>query len=391
MERERAEIIHINVTDFAAAVAVCTEPMLARKAFIIAKEGSSRPVVISVSPNARDEGIHVGMPVATAIRMLPSVTIIHPDSSACAKADATLHEIASHYCPTIQSDSGGHLFLDMQGTSRLFGPPVDCAVRIRNRIHERLGMDIAVAVASNKLVAKVGTRAIRPSGIAQVNGGEEAAFLARQEVGLLPGVGPAIGRLLSVAGFSEIGQVANLDDQQALALLGKRAIALRNAARGIDASIVDPKRMDCRRIVKRVDFAEPAHDRDAIRAAVISVAEDAGLAMRQELMACMVIHIVLFWADGTTSEGLYRARTPMVLDEEVMRGAWSAMERAMSRRVRIRAFTISLQELSPARREPDLFTPEGPTREERLQQAVDATRRRFGSVALTHAAAVFHA
>ncbi len=113
--------------------------------------------------------------------------------------------------------------------------------------------------------------------------------------------------------------------------------------------------------------------------------------MRQELMACMVIPIVLFWADGATSEGLYRARTPMVLDEEVMRGAWSATERAMSRRVRIRAFTISLQELSPARREPDLFTPEGPTREERLQQAVDATRRRFGSVALTHAAAVFHA
>lgn len=391
MAVDEANIIHVNVTDFAASVAVAAEPSLARKPFIIAKEGTARPIVIAVSPAAREEGVYCGMPVATALRMVPSVLVIHPDLSACAKADAVLSDLASRFSPSVQSDPGGHLFLDVRGTSRLFGPPVDCALRIRNRIHDLLGMAPAVAVASNKLVAKVGTRAIRPSGITEVKGGDEAAFLAKQDVALLPGVGPSIGRLLRVAGFQDIGQVAALDDLQVVALMGKRGLALRDAARGLDCSPVDSRRMDKRRIGKRVDFAEPAFETDAIRAALISVAEDAGLEMRKELLACARIHITLYWADGAVSEGSYRTNRPLVLDAEIMEGAWRAMGQAMSRRVRIRAFFLSLQDVSPARREPDLFTPAGPTREERLQQAVDSTRIRFGPVALTHAAAVFHA
>ncbi|MDX9863141.1 MAG: hypothetical protein RBS99_19710 [Rhodospirillales bacterium] len=391
MAHEQAGIIHVNVTDFAASVAIRKDPSLAGRPFVLARQGSARPIVIAVSPKARQEGLYGGMSLATAIRMVPSLTIVGPDASAHAKADAALAEIASQYSPAIQADPGGHLFLDMSGTSRLFGPPVDCAVRIRNRIHELLGMEGAVAVASNKLVAKVGTRAIRPSGITRVECGDEASFLARQDIALLPGVGASIGRLLQVAGFHEIGQVAELEDSQVVALLGKRGIALRNAARGQERSGVDSRSFDKRSIGKRVDFSEPAFDTHAIKAALIAAAEDAGLEMRKELLASAFVHITLFWADGASTEGTCRTRSPLLLDAELIEGAWTAMERAMQRRVRIRGFLLSLRNLTPAIREPDLFTPEGPTREQRLQMAVDSTRFRYGPVALTHAAAVFHA
>lgn len=390
MDLDQSHIIHINVTDFAVAVATCKNSSLTDRPFVIAKEGSSRPIVISVSQRAREEGIWSGMSLAKAIRMVPSLAVIRPDASACAQADAELTKIASAYAPAFQADPGGHLFLDLTGTNRLFGPSVDCAVRIRNRIHDRLRMEITVAVASNKLVAKVGTRAIRPSGIAHVKWGDEASFLARQDIALLPGVGPSIGRILQVAGCSDIGHLATLDDLQVAALLGKRGIALRDAARGRDATRIDSRRIETRSISKRVDFAEPAFEEGAIRAAVISVAEDAGLEMRRELSACSHIRITLFWADGGVSEGSFRSRTPLVLDADVINGSWNAMCQAMTRRVRIRAFRLSLQAMTPAAREPDLFTPEEPTREERLQQAVDSARSRFGAGTLTHAAAVFH-
>lgn len=391
MDHEQATIIHVNVADFAASVATRRDHSLTERPFVIAKEGSARPVVISVSPKARQEGIRAGMNLAAAIRIVPSLTVVSPDASACTKAEAALSEIASCYSPAVQADPGGHLFLDVSGTFRLFGPPVDCAVRIRNRIHDLLGMEGAVAVASNKLVAKIGTRAIRPSGIAQIRCGEEASFLSRQDVALLPGVGPSIGRLLQIAGFHEIGQVAKLDDPQVIALLGKRGVALRDAARGMDRTVVDPRLLTRRSIGKRVDFGEPAFDLQAIRAAVITAAEDAGLEMRKELLACSSIRITLFWADGATGEGGFRTHSPMVLDAKIIESAWIAMERAMKRRVRISSFYLALQDLEPATCEPDLFTPEGPTREQRLQEAVDSARLRFGPVALTHAAAVFHA
>jgi DNA polymerase-4 len=388
---DRASIIHINVTNFAAAVAMAKDPSLADSAFVIAKEGSTRQVVIAPSQRAMEEGIHAGMPVATAIRILPSLKTICPDATATAKAEDVMFSVASRYSPTIQHDLGGHLYIDVAGTTRLFGPPVDCAVHLRNEIQEAMGMEPAVAVASNKLVAKIGTRTIRPSGITQIRAGDESSFLAMQDIALLPGVGPSIGKLLSVAGFQDIGQFADLDDQQVVALLGKRGIALRNAARGWDTSPVDSRTLGTRNIRRRIDFSEPAFDMDAIHAAVVATSEDAGVIMRRELLACSSISCTLFWADGVSNEATYRSCNPMVLDAHIIQGSCNALQLALKRRVRIRAIVITLQGLAPARREPDLFTPPGISREERLQTAVDATRIRFGMTALTHAAAVFHA
>ena len=390
MPSSYAHIIHINVTHFAAAVAIAKEPSLADTAFIIAKD-SNRQVVLAPSRRAIEEGIYAGMPVSHALHLCPALRTIAPDATATNRAESALLSIASRYCPTIQHDLGGHLYLDMVGTTRLFGPPVDCAVRIRNEIHEAMGMEPAVAVAANKLVAKIGTRTIRPSGITQVREGDEASFLAMQDIALLPGVGPSIGRLLSVAGFQDIGQLAMLEDQQVLALLGKRGLTLRNAARGLDSSFVDNREVGSRNIRRRIDFAEPVHDRDALRAAVVATAEDAGVSMRQELLSCSSVNCMIFWADGSSNEGTFRSASPLILDSEIIEGAWSALQCGMKRRVRIRAIVMTLQNLSPAKREPDLFTPAGPSREERLQTAVDATRRRFGMAALTHAATVFHA
>jgi DNA polymerase-4 len=391
MVHDKADIVHINVTNFAAAVAIAKEPSLADTPFVMAREGSSRQVVIAPSRRAMEEGIHAGMPVATALRIDPALKVVSPDMKATAQAEAMLCGIASRFSPTVQHDLGGHLYIDVSGTSRLFGPPMDCAVRIRNEIHAGLNMDPAVAVATNKLVAKVGTRAIRPCGITYVKAGDESSFLAMQDIALLPGVGPSIGKLLSVAGFQDIGQLAVLDDHQITALLGTRGIALRNAARGWDTSPVDPRDPGARDIRRRIDFAEPTDRIDALRAAMVATAEDAGLAMRRELLSCSSVRCAVFWADGSTSEGSERTKSPLILDEQIIDGAWSALQKALKRRVKIRSMALVLRDLSSARREPDLFTPPGyVSREDRLQTAVDATRLRFGVGAITHAAAVFH-
>jgi DNA polymerase-4 len=390
MRGNHATIIHINVTDFAAAVAIANQPSLADTAFAIAREGSARRIVLNPSPRAFKEGIRPGMLVTTAMRLLPSLQILPPDATSNAKADAAIEEIALRYSPSIQCDRGGHLYLDVEGTTRLFGPSVDCAVRIRNEVHDRLNLEPAVAVASNKLVAKIGTRAIRPCGITQIRDGEESDFLSRQDVSLLPGVGPSISRLLLVAGIREIGQIAALDDSQVLAFLGKRGLSLRDAARGLDFSPLDSKALGQRKISRRVDFSEPVGELEAFQAAVITACEDAGVAMRTQRWGCSAIWVTIAWSDGVFSEASQRTKGQWILDHELIAVAWSVSNQAMNRRVRIISFSLSLKDLSPALKEPDLFEVEGPTKEERLQIAVDATRFRFGPAILTHAGAVYH-
>ncbi len=390
MQNDRTNIIHINVTDFAAAVAIAKDRQLAQRPFAIALEGSARRVVIAPSRMAWEEGIRPGMSVLHATYMVPGLQLLAPDNQAIAKADAAIASIAQRYSPHVQSDRGGHVYLDMQGTTRLFGPAMDSAVRIRREIREQLTLEGAVAVATNKLVAKIGTRTIRPAGITQIQEGEEASFLAQQEVRLLSGVGSAIGNLLAVAGIKNIGQLAALEDGEVLAFLGKRGLALRNAARGMDTSPLYQGPGEQKAIVRKVYFAEPVFAWEALQASVVAAAEDAGLQMRSERFGCSAVHLTLFFSDGQTSEAARRTKQQWVFDHELEPILCQTALQALQRRVQLLGFTLRLADLRPVYREIDLFLPQQSRKQEVLQTTIDQVRKRFGIGILSHATALHH-
>ncbi len=387
----QSSIVHLNVIDFAATVAIAKDHSLADSAFVVAKEEAARPVVLAVSQRAWSEGITPGMPLSMAQRLVRNMRVLLPDPSSCTAANKLMEKIVARYTPLVQNDSGGHLYLDLAGTTRLFGPHIDCAVRIRNEIVEQVGIDPVVALAPNKLVSKVVTRAIKPVGVAYVRTGEETAFLAHQDALLLPGVGPAMARILAVAGFREIGEIASLGDEETLALFGKRGFALRDSARGLDFSPVNPRDLSERTIRRQVDFPEPILTAADFHAALVCMMEDAGLEMRRSLFASSVLRITILYADGVRSEAQERSREPMVLDSELIEVAKRVSSRAFERRVRIRGMSLLLSGLGPVGRELDLFTPHGESRFERIQKAVDTSRIRFGISAITRASAIAHA
>jgi len=385
-------VVHLNVVDFQAAVAIARDRSLADRPFVIAgANGSARAIVLGLSPRARAEGLAVGMPVALAGRRVRDLLALAPDPVSCARTEDSMVAIAARYAPLVQDDSGGHLFLDLAGTGRLFGAAVDCAVRIRNEIYDALGLDATAAVARNKLVAKVAARSVRPVGVACIRAGDEGSFLAPQDALLLPGVGPAILRVLSVAGIYRIGELAALSDTMVQGLFGPRGRALRNAALGLDTSSVAPGGLGERSVLRSLDFETDEIDMLKIRAALVSAVEDAGLELRSSLLAARNLRIVIRYADGIRSEAVERSRSPLVLDQDLTAAADRAFESAATRRVRLRGLGLVLADLVPARREPDLFQPDGQGRLERLQTAVDVSRSRFGPAAVTRACTIIRA
>jgi DNA polymerase IV len=383
-----ASVVHLNVADFPAAVAMAVDRGLAEKAFVIAGSSAGRAIVLGLSPRAREEGLFPGMSLAQAQERVRGLIIVPPDPVACARAGEAMEALAARYAPLIQNDAGGHLYLDLSGTERLFGPPLDSAVRVRNEIAEALHIEPELAVARNKLVAKVAARSVRPSGIAGIREGDEASFLAPQDARLLPGVGPAIARILAVTGLQEIGEIALLCDGEALALFGKRGLALRDAARGLDGSPVEPGRLGERSLRRRADFAEDTIEAPLVRAALIALVEDAGLELRKSLLAARRVRVGLSYSDGFRAEAAESSRRPLLLDTELIAAADRAFSRAATRRVRFRSLGLELSDLAPAVREPDLFIPEGPSRGERIQAAVDSSRGRYGPAAVTRASAL---
>jgi len=386
----QGSVVHLNVTDFAAAVAIAKDGTLADSAFVVAKASASRAVIQAVSQRAWQEGLVPGMTLANAQRLVKGLKVLPPDPISCAAAHQAMKAIADRYTPVVQNDCGGHLYLDLSGTTALFGPHFDCAVRIRNEIVASTGLVPTVAVASNKLVAKVATRAVRPSGIAGVRPGEEALFLAPQDALLLPGVGPAMARIISVAGLREIGSLAALDDNEAIALFGRRGVALRDAALGRDASTVEAGDLAERTLRRTIDFPEPVFEQQALNAALTTTVEDMGLELRQAGLATAGLNVAVLYADGVRTEASERLRRLLLLDIELVEAATRVVRKATNRRVRIRGLMVAFFSLDVPSKQIDLFTPEGPSAQERFQHAVDRTRLRFGPEAVTLASALFH-
>jgi len=370
-------LIHLNIVGFRAAVAALEDTALRGRPYAIAGGRGSRTVVWDVSPEALKANIRPGMALAAAERIMRDLAVIPPNQAAYQKANSVIEDVVARYAPVWQNDGGGNLYLDITGTRRLFGPPADCLCRVVNEIRERVGLWAAGAAATNKLVSKVASRTIRPFGLVEVPAGDEAAFLAHQDIALLPGMGPLLMRTAAATGFREIGEIAALGAGEALALFGKKGLLLRNAARGIDNSPVTAGRGN-RTIKRRADFAEDVIEETIILGALASLVEHGGLEMRNEKLGMSLVRLDAIYSDGVEVQGLEKPKRPLVTDSEIMGAVYGIYKKTVKRRIRMRSICLGFEDLTPLGYQPDLFEPETEIKEYKLQEAIDKIQNRYG-------------
>jgi DNA polymerase-4 len=374
-------IAHLNIIGFRAAVAALVDGDLRNRPYVIAGGSGGRAVALDVSPEAMKEGITPGIALAAAHRIVRDLTVVTPDPAAYLKVNAVLEKIITRYAPLWQNDGAGNIYLDISGTRRLFGPPADCVCHIRNEINAETGIEAAAAMASNKLVCKVASRAIRPEGLIEVRQGDEAAFIAHQDIVLLPGLGPSLLRTIRVTGFREAGELAALTDGEAASLFGKKGLLLRNAARGIDNTAVTMG-TGARAIERKADFAEDVIDETIIRGALAALVENGGLEMRREKLGALIIRFAAIYSDGTAAGGIEKRKRLFVLDSEILAAAERVYKKTVTRRIRVRSICLSLEGLLPLGYEPDLFEIENDVRNHQLQEAIDRIQGRYGAGAV---------
>ena len=379
MERN---IAHLNIIGFRSAIAALEDSSLRGRPYVIASFSGAggRAIAWDVSPEAIKQGIKTGMYLHTAQRLIKDLLVLSPNPPAYHKANKLLEDIVNKFAPAWQNDGKGNIFLDISGTRRLFGPPADCICRIQHEIMGKVGVKTAMAAASNKLVGKVASRAIRPAGLIEVRPGNEAAFLSRQNIGLLPGIGQKLQRILTATGFRDIGEIAALSDTEALSLFGKEGLVLRNNALGIDTAPVEGGRN--KTIWRRADFPEDLIEYDRIRAALSSLVSYGGFELRNEKLSVGRIKLGALYSDGVEAEAAEKPKEALVLDRDIFHLTEKLYKKAVDRRIRIRSLYISFEDLSPLEYQPDLFEIETNLKENKLQLSLDSIHGRYGQNAL---------
>src|SRR2546422_7044773 len=273
-------VLHVDIAAFPVAVERVIDRGLRGGRVLVPPPGRARARVLVVSQEAARGGGGAGMPLPVALRRCPGAAVLHPNEALYKRATGAVLALLGGYSPLVEPAALGQTFLDLTGTTRLFGAAQDAAARIRREIGERLRLRPTVGLATSKLVSRVAARVIRPDGLCDVFPGSEAPFLAPLPIGLLPGArGTTRERLLDL----NVGRVADLlrfSQAQLLVAFGAQGGRLRCQALGIDASPVRPPEA-ATAVVEGGPLAEDSNEEAALARAAFGLCERAGARLRR--------------------------------------------------------------------------------------------------------------
>ena len=378
-------IIHLNVADFAVAVEQAVDGRLKDRPVIIAPEGAARAAVYDMSEEAYRSGIRKGMALRRAVRLCKDARILPPHPDRYEHTMRALVKQALPYSPLIESgETDGHLFVDVTGTARLFGPAVDVAWRLRRQVKRDLGLDPIWSVAPNKLVAKVATRLVKPDGEYVVGAGEEEALLAPLPIGLVPGIEHSDLRRLREFNLSRVFHLTALSREQLQIPFGTRALFLYEAARGIDPSPVLPVGQKPPKIIIDHQFGNDTNDKSTLESALYGLVEQAGDKLRRRRRAARRVAVLLDYSDGMRCARQLAAKPATANDITLFELARRTLRLAWTRRIRIRHIRLICDRLTFPPAQLALFAAEQKQTERRdnLISAIDRIRQRFGNEAV---------
>lgn len=207
--RPREPILHVDMDAFYASVEVLKDPSLRGKPVAVGGAGP-RGVVMSASYEARRFGIASAMPSARARRLAPETVFVPPDFAAYRAYATRLREVLLSFTPHVEPLSLDEAFLDVGGSTSLFGPPAILAEQLRARVLEELELVCSVGVAANKFLAKMASAAAKPDGLVVVPADGVIGFLHPLPVRALWGVGERTGEILDRLGVRTVGELAEV-------------------------------------------------------------------------------------------------------------------------------------------------------------------------------------
>jgi nucleotidyltransferase/DNA polymerase involved in DNA repair len=382
MSRGRLSIIHVDLDAFFAAVEQRDHPDLRGKPVIVGGDPHSRGVVSTCSYEARKFGVHSAMPARTALQLCPQGIFLPVDGAKYQRVSREVMAVLRRFTPAVEQVSIDEAFLDVAGSEALFGDAPGIARRIKRDVVEATGLTVSVGVATNKLLAKVGSDLRKPDGLVIVEPGQEAAFLAPLEIRRLWGIGPKTAERLHGLGVRTIGELAALPVEALARALGDHGATLHDRALGVDADRVVGGGEAAKSVSHETTFAVDVTDPAEIERTLLALTEGVSARLRAGGIRAGTVAVKIRDSRFRT---ITRQRTlpePSDLTDTIWRAALD-LARPEVRGKKIRLLGVSATQLG-AQEQTSMFEVVD-AKQRRVVDATDAVRRRFGDRAVTRA------
>ncbi|CAN7288837.1 DNA polymerase IV [Knoellia sp. LjRoot47] len=320
-------VLHVDLDQFIAAVEILRRPELAGLPLVVGGRGdpTERAVVSTASYEAREFGVHSGMPLRLAARKCPDAVFLPVDGPTYEAASALVMEaLRAHDGAVVQVLGWDEAFVGITTPGDDVAEAVAHADAIRADVLEASQLHCSVGVGDTTVRAKIATDFGKPQGTFVLTRHNWFDIMGERPTTALWGVGSRIAARLASHGYDTVQQLADASDEVLTAEFGPRmGPHYRRLGRGLGATVIDDTpwvaRAHGRETTFQVDLTEP----DEVAAATHALAEQVVEDIRHEGRACARVHLKVRFAPFFTTTRIRKLAEP-TFDPEVI--ATTALE-----------------------------------------------------------------
>jgi len=370
-------ILHVDMDAFFVSVELLDRPELRGKPVVVGGQPDQRGVVTAASYEARKYGIQSAMPLRTAGKLCPHAVFLESRHNLYSQWSDRVAAILGKYSPVVEMASVDEAYLDLAGTERLLGPPFAAAHALLREITGKTGLPCSAGLARTRLAAKVASDQAKPRGLLWVPSGSEESFLAPLGVRRIPGIGKVTEAALHALGIDTVAQLAAATQEKLEQNFGRWGTALHRKARGGDTYefFVDA---EPKSISHNHTFSHDTDDRAALDATLSLLCQKAMKRLRDASLSASTVTLTIRYAGFETITRAHTLRQATHLDPVALENVRKLFDRHWDRSRKVRLLGVALSSFTHGGEQLDLLDAGRREKMERLAQATDRLRDRFG-------------
>ncbi|MDX6240948.1 MAG: polymerase [Kribbellaceae bacterium] len=213
-------LLHVDLDQFVAAVEVRRHPELRGLPVVVGGSGDptqSRQVVATASYEAREFGVHSGMPLRAAARRCPQAVFLPTDPPAYDAASVEVMDTLRQFPVIVEVWGWDEAFLGVETDD-----PEVLATELRAAVLARTGLSCSIGIGDNKVRAKLATGFAKPAGIYRLTAANWDEVMAHRPVRELWGIGSRMSENLAELGLHTVAELAAADPAVLTARFGPR-------------------------------------------------------------------------------------------------------------------------------------------------------------------------
>jgi DNA polymerase-4 len=375
-------ILHSDLNNFYASVECLYHPEYRGKPLAVLGDPEARHgIVLAKNYEAKSRDVRTGDPKWMAEQKCPGIVFVPPHYELYMKHSRLVRQIYSEYTDQVEPYGLDECWLDVTGSTRLFGSGEEIADKIRKRVKSELGVSVSVGVSFNKIFAKLGSDLKKPDATTVIECDRFKEVVWPLPVKELLYVGRATHNKLKRRGIFTIGDLANANPESLKFWLGKMGIVLWQFANGLDTSPVS--NIGAKSLIKTVGNSTTAprdliSDED-IRIILTVLCESVSARLREYGFICRTVQLGIRDNELEWIERQGKLEIPNRTAKSIFELSFALYKKHANGRP-VRSLSVRACDLEPVDFMQLSLLPEARRleKQEELESVVDGLRSRFG-------------